>query len=179
MWLSHFTMTLRCVNRNEIVKKSNVVGDYGAKEAINTGKLSKILLCHPELRILCSERTESETRSNANNRECERSAMNDLFAWHTFSLAERKSMQKESKTGWLPKQLCHPEFISGSSPRKIMPSPENINNIPPASRTAKRKVRGGYAPPPQGRVYISRSSNNPRHNRCGCRNDFAYVNCQL
>ena len=41
-------MTLRCVNRNEIVKKSNVVGDYGAKEAINTCKLSKILLCHPE-----------------------------------------------------------------------------------------------------------------------------------
>ena len=96
MWLSHFTMTLRCVNRNEIVKKSNVVGDYGAKESINTCKLSKILLCHPELRVLCRERTESETRSSANKSECERSEKNDLFAWHTFSLAERKSMQKES-----------------------------------------------------------------------------------
>ncbi len=119
-------------------------------------------LCHPELRILCRERTESETRSSANKRECERSEMNDLFAWHTFSLAQRKSMQKESETGWLSKQLCHPEsclttfskifdfeknvrFPAGSSPRKIIPSAENVNNIPFASRAAQRHVKGGCA----------------------------------
>ena len=78
-------MTLRCVNRNEIVKRSNVVGDYGAKEAINTSKLSKILLCHPEL-------------------------------------------------------------VSGSCHRNIIPSPENIKNIPSASHAAQRHVRGDYVP---------------------------------
>ena len=41
---------------------------------------------------------------------------------------------------------CHPELDSGSSPRKIIPSPENINNITSASRTAKRKVKGDYVP---------------------------------
>ena len=55
-------------------------------------------------------------------------------------------MQKESATGWLPKQLCHPEFISGSSPRNIIPSAENVNNIPFAFHTAKRHVRGDYVP---------------------------------
>ena len=77
-------MTLRCANRKEIVKKSNVVGDYGAKEKIKTGRLTE--------------------------------------------------------------QLCHPEFISGSSHRKIIPLPENINNIPFALHTAKRRVSGDYVP---------------------------------
>ena len=120
--------------------KRHVKGDYVPQKESKTGGLSK------QLRILCRVRTESETRSNANKSECERSVMNDLFAWHTFSLAERKSMQKESETGWLSKQLCHPELVSGSSPRKIIPSPENINNIPFAFHAAKRKVRGDYVP---------------------------------
>ncbi len=63
----------------------------------------------------------------------------------TFSLAQRKSKQKESKTGWLVKLLCHPEFISGSYYRNITTSPENINNISSASRTAQRKLRGDCA----------------------------------
>ena len=65
---------------------------------------------------------------------------------HTFSLAQRKSMQKESETGWLAKQLCHPEFISGSNHRNIIPLPKNINNIPSTSCTAKRHVKGDYVP---------------------------------
>ena len=64
----------------------------------------------------------------------------------TFSLAQRKSKQKESETGWLAKQLCHPEFISGSNHRNIIPLPKNINNIPFASRTAQRHVKGNYVP---------------------------------
>ncbi len=64
----------------------------------------------------------------------------------TFSLAQRKSKQKESATGWLSKQLCHPELVSGSCHRNIIPSPENINNIPSASRTAQRHVRGDLVP---------------------------------
>ncbi len=70
----------------------------------------------------------------------------------TFSLAQRKSKQKEIKTGWLPKQLCHPEFISGSSPRKIIPSPENIKNIPSTSHAAKRHVRGDSVPQKESEI---------------------------
>ena len=65
----------------------------------------------------------------------------------TFSLAQRKSKQKESETGCLSKLLCHPEFISGSYYRNITTSPENIKNIPSASHAAKRHVRGGCATP--------------------------------
>ena len=116
-------------------------------------------LCHPELRILCRVRTESETRSIANKRECERSVMNDLFSCHTFSLAQRKSKPKESKIGWLSKILCHPELVSGSNPRDLETMTEsqclisksdllteNIKNIPSASRTAQRQVRGDFVP---------------------------------
>ena len=104
------------------------------------------LTCHPELRILYRVRTESETRSNANKRECERSVMNDLFSWHTFSLAQRKSMQKESKTERMSEQLCHPELDSGYGRRNITTTPETPKNIPSASCTAKRKVKGDLAP---------------------------------
>ena len=43
------------------------------------------------------------------------------------------------------KILGHRDFISGSCHRKIIPSLENINNIPFAFHTAQRKVRGGFA----------------------------------
>ena len=156
-------------------------------------------LCHPELRILCRVRTESETRSSANKSECERSEMNDLFAWNnnprhisgsynryittspgnipnipsTSQKAKRNVRgdfvpQKESETEWLAKQLCHPEFISGSSHRDlgsiaesqclisksdlltstrniILPT-ENSRNITSASHTAIRHVRGDLVP---------------------------------
>ena len=70
--------------------------------------------------------------------------------WHpelTFSLAQRKSMQKESKTEGLPEQLCHPELDSGSSHRNITPLPEKITNITSTSCTAKRQVKGDFVPP--------------------------------
>ncbi len=65
---------------------------------------------------------------------------------------------------------CHPELVSGSSPRNIIPSPENVNNIPFAFHTAKRHVRGDYVPQKEsnarevaGNVQFSASLNNPRH----------------
>ncbi len=64
----------------------------------------------------------------------------------SFSLAQRKRKPQESETGWFTKQLCHPEFISGSCHRNIIPSPENIKNITFASQKAKRHVRGGSQP---------------------------------
>ena len=64
----------------------------------------------------------------------------------TFSLAERKSKQKESKTEGLSKQLCHPELVSGSWHRYIIPTKEKTNNIPSAFHTAKRRVSGDYIP---------------------------------
>ncbi len=53
--------------------------------------------------------------------------------------------QKESETGWLPKQLCHPELGSGSYQQYIIPTKGNNNNITSTFRTAKRQVRGGCA----------------------------------
>ena len=49
--------------------------------------------------------------------------MNDLFAWNN-----------------------NPRHVSGSWHRYIIPTKEKINNIPSASCTAKRKVRGDYVP---------------------------------
>ncbi len=96
-------------------------------------------LCHPELDSGSCHRNIIPTKEKINNIPS------------TSCTAQRKVKgdfvpQKESETGWLSKQLCHPEFISGSCPRKIIPSSENINNIPSASRIVQRHVRGGYAP---------------------------------
>ena len=98
-------------------------------------------LCHPELTFSLAESGFSVGCS-----EAEPVSWRETLSFPpTRIIQERKSKQKESETGWLPKQLCHPEFISGSSPRKIIPSPENINNITSTSCTAKRHVRGGFA----------------------------------
>ena len=70
------------------------------------------LTCHPELRILCRVRTESETRSNANKSECERSAMNDLFAWNNNP--RHVSGASHRGLGTITKSQC---LISKSDPR--------------------------------------------------------------
>ena len=70
----------------------------------------------------------------------------------TFSLAQRKSKQKESEIGWLPKQLCHPELDSGSCHRNIIPTKEKINNITSTSCTAKRHVIGDYVPQKESEI---------------------------
>ena len=96
------------------------------------------LTCHPELVSGSYYRNITTSPENINNIPS---------AFHTAKRYVRGDYvpQKESKTEWLSKQLCHPEFISGSSHRNIIPSPENINNISSTSRTAKRRVRGGSA----------------------------------
>ncbi len=88
---------------------------------------------------------------------------------HTFSLAQRKSKQKESKTGWLSKQLCHPELASGSSPRSIIPSSENIKNITSTSHTAQRHVRGDYVPQKESETeWLPKQLCHPRHVSGSC-----------
>ena len=115
----------------------HVKGGYVPQKESKTGWLVKIL-CHPELVSGSCHRNitiipENTKKIPSASRTAKRKVRGDYVP------------QKESATGWLSKLLCHPEFISGSSPRKIIPSPENINNIPSASRTSQRHVRGGCA----------------------------------
>ena len=115
----------------------HVKGGYVPQKESATGWLSK-QLCHPEFISGSSPRKIIPSPENIKNIPS---------ASHAAKRHVRGDYvpQKESATGWLSKLLCHPEFISGSSPRKIIPSPENINNIPSASRTSQRHVRGGCA----------------------------------
>ncbi len=98
------------------------------------------LTCHPELVSGSCPRKIIPSPENINN---------ITFAFHTAKRQVRGNLvpQKESETEWLVKILCHPELISGSYHRNIIPSPENINNISFAFHTAKRRVRGGCATP--------------------------------
>ena len=103
-----------------------------------TGWLSK-QLCHPELDSGSSPRSIIPSSENIKN---------ITSTSHTAQRHVRGDFvpQKESETEWLAEQLCHPELVSGSCPRNIIPSPENIKNIPSASRPAQRHVRGDYVP---------------------------------
>ena len=102
--------------------KRQVKGDFVLQKESETEWLAK-QLCHPELRILCRVRTESETRSSANKRECEQSEMNDLFAWNN-----------------------NPRHVSGSCQQYIIPTKGNNNNITSTFRTAKRQGKGDLVP---------------------------------
>ena len=89
----------------------------------------------------------------------------------TFSLAQRKSMQKECKTEGLPEQLCHPELDSGSSQRYIIPNKKKINNISFASNSAKRHVKGDF-------VTQKESETGKLHKLITCHPELGSGSCQ-
>ncbi len=91
--------------------------------------------CHPELGSGSCQPYIIPTKENINN-------ISSAFRTAKRHIKGDFVPQKESETGWLPKQLCHPELGSGSCQRYIIPNKKKINNISFASNSAKRHVKG-------------------------------------